>query len=167
MFEIGLPWKLGLALGFVAQQRCMRLRNPVQADGRQRGTDPRSGRTPFTTFTMICRMLFSPGKKSNHILQFQHQFQSCPIIYDTQIGGASANIDSYARFYLHLPVCSDKGVCVAISHGSKTRKAPRVPDLARFLSDCGIRQVNDSEQTCRGFNHGYFTSFCRYNTLRR
>lgn len=65
-----LPWKLGLASGFVAQQSCMRLRNPVQADGRQRGTAPRSGRTPFTTFTMICRILFSPGKKTIIYLSF-------------------------------------------------------------------------------------------------
>lgn len=48
-----LPWKLGLARGSVVQQRCMRLRNPAQADGLQRGTALRSGRTPFTTFTMI------------------------------------------------------------------------------------------------------------------
>lgn len=60
------PWKLGLSSGFVAQHRCIRLRKPSQVFGRHRGTAPRSGRTPFTTFTIIWRMLFSPGGGKRH-----------------------------------------------------------------------------------------------------
>lgn len=58
------PWKLGLASGECAQHFCIRDRNPEQAWGRLRGITLRSGRTPFTTFTIMCRMLFSPVKQS-------------------------------------------------------------------------------------------------------
>lgn len=61
------PWKLGLASGECAQHFCIRDRNPEQAWGRLRGMTLRSGRTPFTTFTIMCRMLFSPMKQTEEI----------------------------------------------------------------------------------------------------
>lgn len=55
----GSPWKLGRSLGSSCQHRCMRRRRLAQARGRGLQTGGSSGRCPFTTFTMMCRMFFS------------------------------------------------------------------------------------------------------------
>ncbi len=47
---------------------------------------------------------------------------------------------SYARLYHHLPVCSDKGVCAVVSHGSKKEKLSAVPGLASFNQTVGSAQ---------------------------
>lgn len=60
----GLPWKLGRACGDSCQHLCISAMKPLQAWGRLRGRTPKSGRIPFTTFTIMCRMLFSPVKRS-------------------------------------------------------------------------------------------------------
>lgn len=36
-----------------------------------------------------------------------------------------------------IPVCTDKGVCAAVSHGSKKLKALRVPALTSFYLTVG------------------------------
>lgn len=57
------PWKLGRARGSPCQHRCMRRSRWLQARGRARLTGGSSGRWPFTTFTMMCRMFFSSGRR--------------------------------------------------------------------------------------------------------
>lgn len=168
-----LPWKLGLAFGFVAQQRCMRLRNPAQADGRQRGTALRSGRTPFTTFTMICRILFSPKGKNSFIIEkpslmykcIQNNFESfgscvkCKSLMwsSRKTWHAMDHVGSSRHQWLYrwlcLPVCSDKGMWAVVSHGSIKEE---LSWFGLFLSASGISPASDSEQTGWGLNHRCF-----------
>lgn len=56
------PWKVGRSLGSPCQHRCMRCTRLPQARGRALQTGGSSGRCPFTTFTMMCRMFFSSAK---------------------------------------------------------------------------------------------------------
>lgn len=56
------PWKLGRSRGSPCQHRCMRRRRLLQARGRGLQMGGSSGRWPFTTFTMTCRMFFSSAK---------------------------------------------------------------------------------------------------------
>lgn len=53
------PWKVGRSRGSPCQHRCMRRSRWLQARGLALQTGGSSGRWPFTTFTMMCRMFFS------------------------------------------------------------------------------------------------------------
>lgn len=57
------PWKVGRSRGSPCQHLCMRRRRLLQARGRALQTGGSSGRWPFTTFTMMCRMFFSSARK--------------------------------------------------------------------------------------------------------
>lgn len=57
------PWKVGRSRGSPCQHRCMRRSRWLQARGLALQTGGSSGRWPFTTFTMMCRMFFSSARE--------------------------------------------------------------------------------------------------------
>lgn len=150
----------------------MRVRKPVQAEGRHRGTAPRSGRTPFTTFTMICRILFSPEGQNHAVLQF------LKVLFVSLKKHVVTWSESAIMLFLvmtHRTSVYRYAIIASLSSPSSSERevrgllfpteALRAPRLANSIWMWD--QPSQWFRTNRWRLYSYFTSYCSRNTLCR